>query len=194
MKSFVKGFIVFFIAAFVLSFFYSYTKRTLNTSAVKARYDGTNFTMIVPAGSTPVTLKNTTKPVGEQQMVQNAYSFQNGSVSYSIFAYEYSNHAENTPEEVSRTTVSHLFNDGYSATFSDSHLGELSAVVFEVEGTTTKGEAAFIRTRLDGHSRSPKPAVFSYSSSRGVYGQHTDQLSMSLDGKSLILSLPLGPT
>jgi len=148
MKSFAKAFIVFFIVAFVVSFFYSYTKRTLNTSTAQARYNGTNFTMIVPAGSTPVTLKNTTKPVGEQQMVQNAYSFQNGSVSYSVFAYEYSNHAEKTPEEVTRTTVSHLFNDGYSATFSGSHLGELSAVASEVEGTTIKGKAAFIRTRL----------------------------------------------
>ena|SRR5258708_1610511 len=139
---------VFFIAAFALCFFYSYTKRTLRTSTVQALYNGINFTMIVPAGSTPVTLKNTTKPVGEQQMVQNAYSFENGSVSYLIFAYEYSNHAVKTPEEVSRTTVSHLFNDGYSATFTDSHLGELSAVASEVEGTTTKGKAAFVRTRL----------------------------------------------
>jgi len=137
----------------VLSFFYFYTKEGLaqqapDTSRVQERYSGGSFTMIVPIGSTPVKVQNKTQPVGEQQMVQNAYSFQNGGTSYRVSHCEYSNHAEGTPEEASKTTASVVLNAGYSAKFSNSHLGTLSAVASELEGTTIKGRAAFIKTRL----------------------------------------------
>ena len=143
-----KRSVIVFVAIFALSFFYFFTKEALDTSRVQERYSGNNFTMVVPVGSTPVKLKNSTQPVGEQQMVQNAYSFRNGSVSYSLFTYEYSQHAERTPEETSKAMASLAFNAGYSATFSTSHLGALSAVASEVEGTTIKGKVAFMRTRL----------------------------------------------
>ncbi len=81
-----KRSVIVFVAIFALSFFYFFTKEALDTSRVQERYSGNNFTMVVPVGSTPVKLKNSTQPVGEQQMVQNAYSFRNGSVSYSISA------------------------------------------------------------------------------------------------------------
>jgi hypothetical protein len=142
-----KKLAIIFVTAFVLSFFYYYTGRNLNTSRVQEPYNGNDFTMTIPAGSTPVKVQNKTQPVGEQQMVQNSYSFKNGGASYSLFVYEYSNRAEGTPDEVCSATASLVLNTGYSANFSNSHLGALSAGACELEGTTIKGKAAYIRTR-----------------------------------------------
>jgi hypothetical protein len=104
--------------------------------------------MTLPAGSTSVKVMNIAKPVGKQQMVQNSYSFQNGTTAYSFFAYSYSNHAEGTPEEVSRTIASEILNPGFSANFSNSHMGTLSAAASELEGTTIKGKTTFLKTRM----------------------------------------------
>jgi hypothetical protein len=118
------------------------------TAAASERYNGGDFTMIVPAGSTPVKVKNSTQLVSEQQMVRNDYSFRNGSTSYGINRYDYSSErAENTPEETLKEMASVVFNAGYSANFYKSHLGALPAAACELEGTTIKGKLAFIRIR-----------------------------------------------
>lgn len=137
-----------FVAVFVVGFFYYYTGRNLNTSHVPEPYNGNDFTMTVPAGSTPVKVQNKTQPVGEQQMVENAYFFRNGTTAYRLVVTDYSKHAEGTPEKTSKATASGVFNPGYSAQFSQSHLGTLPAVASEVEGTTIKWNAAYMRTRL----------------------------------------------
>lgn len=139
--------VIVFVIVCALAFFYSYTKES-STSSSQELYNGGDFTMVVPVGSTPVKVKNSTKPVGEQQMVWNIYSFLNGSVSYQVQTFEYSNHAVATSEEALRVIPSQLFNAGYSATFSNSHLGALPAAAAEVEGTTLKGKQAFVRTRM----------------------------------------------
>jgi hypothetical protein len=126
------------------------------TAAASERYNEGDFTMIVPAGSTPVKVQSTTRPVGEQQMVQNAYSFSNSTVSYRIQFNDYSSHTEGTPEEGSRATVSQVFNPGYSASFSNSHLGSLFATATEAEGTTVHGKTVFMKMRIafsDDHKR-----------------------------------------
>jgi hypothetical protein len=118
------------------------------TAAASERYNGGDFTMIVPAGSTPVKMKNSAQPVDGQQVVRNDYSFRNGSTSYGINRSDYSTErAENTPEEVLKEIASVVFNAGYSANFYKSHLGALPAAACELEGTTIKGKPAFIRIR-----------------------------------------------
>jgi hypothetical protein len=134
------------IAVGALTGFLKYMEQN-PTAAASERYNGSDFTMTVPAGSSPVKVKNSTQPVGEQQMVRNAYSFRNGSASYAFDAYEYSKGAENTPEETLRATASAVFNPGYTSNFFNSRLGALSAAACELEGTTIKGKAAFIRIR-----------------------------------------------
>src|SRR5215472_555895 len=69
--------VVVLVIAFALSFVYYSTKEPL-----PELYNGGDFTMVVPAGSTPVKVENSTEPVGEQQMVHHYYFFQNGGVSY----------------------------------------------------------------------------------------------------------------
>jgi len=89
-------------------------------------------------------------------MVQNAYSFSNSTVSYRIQVNDYSSHTEGTPEESSRATASQVFNPGYSASFSNSHLGSLSAAATEAEGTTVHGKTVFMKMRIafsDDHKR-----------------------------------------
>jgi hypothetical protein len=118
------------------------------TAAASERYNGGDFTMIVPAGSTPVKMKNSAQPVDGQQVVRNDYSFRNGSTTYGINKYEYSSErAETTPEETLKEMASVVFNAGYSANFYKSHLGALPAAACELEGTTIKGKPAFIRIR-----------------------------------------------
>ena len=146
--------IIAFVAVFAFSSFYFLTKedgllaQLLSTSQAQEPYNGSNFTMVVPSGSTPVKVQSSTQPVGEQQMIQNAYSFRNSNASYRVVAATYSEHVEGSPEEASRATASAVLEAGYSANFSPTHLGALSAVASELEGTTVKGKAAFIRTRL----------------------------------------------
>lgn len=126
------------------------------TAAASECYNGGDFTMIVPTGSTPVKVQSTSRPVGEQQMVQNAYSFSNSNATYRIQFNDYSSHTEGTPEESSRATVAQVFNPGYSASFSNSHLGSLSAAATEAEGTTVHGKTAFMKMRIafsDDHKR-----------------------------------------
>jgi len=134
--------VVVLVIAFALSFVYYSTKEPL-----PELYNGGDFTMVVPAGSTPVKVENSTEPVGEQQMVHHYYFFQNGGVSYGMHTFEYSNHAVRTAEEALRTMASQIHPDGYSANFSNSHLGALPATAAEIEGTF-KGKTTFMRTRM----------------------------------------------
>jgi hypothetical protein len=126
-----KKLVIVLVTVFALSFFYFFTKERATGPELRApiqeRYKGGDFTMTLPTGSTPVKVQNSTKSVGEQQMVQNAYSFSNSTVSYRIQVNDYSSRTEGTPEESSRATASEVFNPGYSASFSNSHLGLLSA-------------------------------------------------------------------
>jgi hypothetical protein len=104
--------------------------------------------MIVPAGGTPIKLKNGTHQVDGQPVVRNDYSFRNGGTSYAINRYDYSSErAENTPEEALKETASVVFNLGYSASFYKSHLGALPAAACELEGMTIEGKPAFITIR-----------------------------------------------
>lgn len=148
------------VTVFALSFFYFFTKERSTGPQLRApiqeRYNGGDFTMTLPTGSTPVKVQNSTKSVGEQQMVQNAYSFSNSTVSYRIQVNDYSSHTEGTPEESSRATASQVFNPGYSTSFSNSHLGSLSAAATEAEGTTVHGKTVFMKMRIafsDDHKR-----------------------------------------
>jgi hypothetical protein len=155
-----KRFVIVLITVLALSFFYFFTKERVTGPELRApiqeRYNGGDFTMTLPTGSTPVKVQNSTKSVGEQQMVQNAYSFSNSTVSYRIQVNDYSGHTEGTPEESSRATASQVFNPGYSASFSNSHLGSLSAAATEAEGTTVHGKPVFMKMRIafsDDHKR-----------------------------------------
>src|ERR1700675_3957276 len=65
-----------------------------NPTAASELYNGGDFTMVVPAGSTPVKVKNSGQPLDGQQMVQHAYSFSNSTVSYRIQSDDYSSHTE----------------------------------------------------------------------------------------------------
>jgi hypothetical protein len=144
-----------FVVTFAVCFLYFFMKEKAGLRAPE-RYNGGAFTMTLPTGSTSVKVQSITKPVGEQQMVQNAYSFSNGKVAYRIQFNDYSNHAEGSPDEGSRATVSQVFNPGYSANFSNSHLGSLTATATEAEGTTVHGKTTFMKMRIafsDDHKR-----------------------------------------
>ncbi len=130
-----------------LSGFLNYLEQS-PTAAASERYNGSDFTMTVPAGSTPVKMKNSTQQVEGQQVVRNVYSFRNGSTSYAFNRYDYSSERkENTSEEGLKEIASVVFNPGYSANFYKSHLGTLPAAACELEGTTIKGKPAFLRIR-----------------------------------------------
>lgn len=117
-------------------------------AAASELYNGGDFTMVVPAGSTSVKVKYSAQPLDGQQMVQHAYSFSNSTVSYRIQSDDYSSHTEGAPEEDLRSTVSQVFNPGYSASFSNSHLGSLFASATEAEGTTVHGKTVFMKMRM----------------------------------------------
>lgn len=142
-----RTWLVIAIAVGALTGFLKYLEQN-PTAAASERYNGGDFTMIVPAGSTAVRMKNSTQQVDGQQMVRNDYSFRNGGTSYAINRYDYSSErAENTPEEALKEMASVVFNAGYSAKFYKSHLGALGAAACELEGTTIKGKPTFIRIR-----------------------------------------------
>jgi hypothetical protein len=155
-----KRLVIVFVTVLALSFLYFFTKERATKPELRApiqeRYKGDDFTVTLPIGSTPVKVQNSTKAVGEQQMIQNAYSFSNRNDSYRIQFNDYSSGAEGTPEEGSRTTLSLTFNPGYSASFSNSHLGLLSATETEAEGTSVHGKTVFMKMRIafsDDHKR-----------------------------------------
>ena len=78
-----KRLVIVLVTVFALSFFYFFTKERATGPELRApiqeRYNGGDFTITLPTGSTPVKVQNSTKSVGEQQMVQNAYSFSNST-------------------------------------------------------------------------------------------------------------------